>query len=361
MQLPPLTRRRPSGQQALAQAEYAAELRAQIAAKEQRRQRERANSLCQSAALLELNQGAGVLPSGVRGGGPAPRQLLQRDHLPPAAGDGFSSAAAAGYASSPTHQPHLAQGGWDDETAGWPHQRSMPPQRPPPQRAAAAAPWEWASEPLPPSFQQPAPDWGPAADPWQQQMLESSSRLGMAAAPPPRQMPPVGYPPSAAAPPPPGNYYSQGGLQRTPSTALQPPYGTEQPYGAPAIPQPPQQWRPAVAAAPFGTDFQPQPGPPARSVRQAPPGALPGHGVLPSWAAPPPAEAPPAASPFRGSGRMADIGAEQEGAAARAAQDRKRAIYKAELEQQMQLKEERRCQVGGPAEGVGPVAAVEWC
>lgn len=321
---PSLTR--PVSQQR--QQEYAAELREQIAAKEAARQQERAHSLRQSAALLELRQAA---PSAVL----------------PVVGSGLGISRGATTSTGPhsapwpaLHQQHeanpwgpLAHGGSDK---GWPPLPGSLGQQQ--QQAQQHAPQGWAVHDL-----HPAPSAPPLPLHAEAGWVEPSGRPGHAG--------PWAQPQSELS-------YAAGAPIRH-SSMLQPPFGVESSGVAAGaqLPLPAPAWNPAVAQAPFGNDLQPpgQPRTRSRSLSNARDGGLASMGSsLPSpWAE---AGGGGASSSNGGSMRgWATAGLGQPGSggpddkeAARQAAERKRSVYKAELERQMREKEERRRQVTQP-------------
>ena len=301
--------------------DYAAELRAQIAAKEAAKQRERAHSLRQSAALLDLRQAApsAVLPGGAGGAadlGAQPR--WQQQH--------------AQQQREQEWAPHEAA------TPAWAQQLPSHHQHPPPGWPSSGHPLHHAAS------GPPEPDWsvgagwppGPTAGPpWRQPASPQRS-----------VHPPQGYPQPG------GTYFPGDGLP-----GLQPPFGVDRP-GAPP-PALPDGWQPSAERAPFGTDLQPPQLPPIRSRSLHFSG---GDGAMPA-AAPwgpfgggaGPGEGPRGMPGGASNGQMSAIG--RGGATRQAVQD-KQAAYKADLERQMRDKEDRRRRVSWVlGSGLSPAVA----
>lgn len=359
-------------------ADYAAELRAQIAAKEAARQAEREHSLRQSAAHLAVRQAApsAVLPMPARlaaplqpavdahsGAGTATRAITQQ---PASSLQKHGEQPAAPWSVMAAHAPALPtaarQYGWEDEApGGWQAaaQYSMPPSAP----TATGRQWWHAAEqlgghcaamPSEPRFVGSLPGgllggWPATYHPGWQEPQPAALRGWMDdAAPAP--YPPVRQPPLQQA----------AQLLRPAMPPLQPSptfLPSDQAAGTSEPPLPPNHGA-VVSRAPFGNDLQPPQPPPARSRSlRLPPGAAAGPG-MPPWgvfrpgAAPAHAVGSPARAAAAAAGRLAAFGAEQvEGQAARQAQVARRAAYKAELEAQMAAKEERRRQVGSSTAG----------
>lgn len=363
-------------------ADYAAELRAQIAAKEAARQAEREHSLRQSAAHLALRQAApsAVLPMPARlaaplqpavdahsGAGTATRAITQQ----PASslqqhGEQPAAPWSAMAARAPAPPTAARQYGWEDEVpGGW--QAAAPYSMPPSAPAATGGQW-WhdaeqlgghcAAVPSEPRIAGSLPGglrggWPPTDHPGWQEPQPAALRGWMDdAAPAP--LPPVRQPPLQQAAP----------LLRPAMPPLQPspPFLPSYPAGGISEPPLPPNHGAVVSRAPFGNDLQPPQPPPARSRSlRLQPGAAAGPG-MPPWgvfhpgAVPACAVGSPATAAAAAAGRLAAFGAEQvEGRVARQAQEAKQAAYKAELEAQMAAKEERRRQVGSSTAGTwGP-------
>ena len=307
-------------------AQYAAELRAQIEAKEAARNAERAHSLRQSVALLELRRRAGnaVLPE---------RPVA----APPSAGGAASGMGCTDMQRGGQLQ-EAGHGGWAGEAPPPAHhQRQAAPWQGSEQRAAdPQAAWSPPYALLPPA---PAPGWA-----------EPEARWGWSDAPASAEQPlyrtrllPQGYPPSAGPAMPSDGFHSAAPVQ--PSQLLvQAPWGT----GLPLPPLQPQPFQAAAARAPFGTDLSAPPPQLARSSSlrmQLQSSHAAGGGLLP-WAD------VPTCTPHKGccgggASRLAPIGGgELEGQAVREALAQRRAAYKADLEAQMRLKQELQRQVG---------------
>lgn len=352
---PPPNCRRSSRLQARAQAQasYAAELRAQMAAKEQRRQQERQQSLRQSVAFLDLRTAAasGMLPTA----GAAARAGGARGPLP---------AAQPVTGTAPLPLRH------DSSHAMATHRQPQPWMG-----------WQEAAPPPPAMEAPPVPDpWGPAAPAgraWDQALPGSAEAWHGAAqpaahfsSPPPHrvvfEVPPAGYPHPAWQPPLSGSLSPGPSHRAPPAGGRQPPYGVEPEVGG-SPPSLPPRFHPAAAVrAPFGNDLQP-PSPLLARASSRRHVALPGvqaqrsGELVPPWGPPPEAGSPArgggqpggGGSPFKAAGALAEIGAELQGLAARAAQERKRAEYRAELAAQVALKGERQRQVRGARAPVG--------